>query len=364
MRSHRLALAALIGGTCLATASFAADTPAGMVKGNPELKSAGPLAFGPNGLLLIGDTKGAAIIAIDTGDTTPAPSKGTLKVESINEKVASLLGTTAKSIMINDVVINPASGKAYVAVSRGTGPDAAPAVVRVDGSGKLELVALEDVNYAKASLPNPPAANAPRGGRADAITDLAFVDGKVYVAGLSNENFASRLLAIPYPFTESGDGTSLEIYHGAHGGLETRSPVRTFAAYKIKGEPHLMAAYTCTPLVKIPVASLKAGAHVKGTTVAELGNRNKPLDMIVYERGGKDYILMANSSRGVMKIPTEGVDKAEPITSRVADKKGMTYDTIDSLKGVEQLDKLDDQHAVILVRKDNGALNIETIDLP
>jgi peptide-methionine (R)-S-oxide reductase len=30
-----------------------------------------------------------------------------------------------------------------------------------------------------------------------------------------------------------------------------------------------MAAYTCTPLVKIPVADLKAGAKVKGTTIAE-----------------------------------------------------------------------------------------------
>jgi hypothetical protein len=36
-----------------------------------------------------------------------------------------------------------------------------------------------------------------------------------------------------------------------------------------------------------------------GTTIAELGNRNRPTDMIVYRKGGKDYLLIANTSRGV-----------------------------------------------------------------
>ena len=143
-------------------------------------------------------------------------------------------------------------------------------------------------------------------------TDLAYVDGRLFLAGLSNEEFSSRLLAIPFPFTEAPDGASVEIYHGSHGRLETRSPIRTFVAYKINGEPHLLAAYTCTPLVKVPVADLKAGAHVKGKTIAELGNHNVPLDMVVYQKDGKDYILMANSSRGVMKIPTDGADSRDP----------------------------------------------------
>ncbi len=41
-----------------------------------------------------------------------------------------------------------------------------------------------------------------------------------------------------------------------------------------------------------------------GTTIAELGNRNRPTDMIVYSKDGKDYLLIANTSRGVMKVPT------------------------------------------------------------
>ena len=127
----------------------------------------------------------------------------------------------------------------------------------------------------------------------------------------------------------------------------------------------MLAAYTCTPLVKLPVSELKAGAHIKGTTIAELGNRNRPLDMIVYHKDGKDYLLMTNSSRGVMKIPTENAGTAEGINAPVNGKKGIGYDTIDSLKGVQQMDQLDDHHAVLLVQENpNGAMDLRTIELP
>jgi hypothetical protein len=174
------------------------------------------------------------------------------------------------------------------------------------------------------------------------------------------------LIAIPFPFSSEGfDGASIEIYHGAHGKLETKSPIRTFVTYRIQNEPYMLAAYTCTPLVKLPVSELKAGAHIKGTTIAELGNRNRPLDMIVYHKDGKDYLLMNNSSRGVMKIPTENAGTAEGIIAPVNGKKGIGYDTIDSLKGVAQMDQLDDHHAVLLVQEDpNGSMDLRTIELP
>jgi len=47
-------------------------------------------------------------------------------------------------------------------------------------------------------------------------------------------------------------------------------------------------AYTCTPLVQFAIPDLKPGAKVKGKTIAELGNRNRPLDMIDYQKDGKD----------------------------------------------------------------------------
>ena len=38
--------------------------------------------------------------------------------------------------------------------------------------------------------------------RADTITDIAYDDGKLYVAGLSNEEFSSALRIVPFPFGE------------------------------------------------------------------------------------------------------------------------------------------------------------------
>jgi hypothetical protein len=361
----RIAWATLLGSALLALPARAAD-PAGLTKGTPDLKSAGSLAFGPDGVLFVGDTQGAAVFAIDTGDRTKGEA-GAVKVEGLDEKVAALLGTAAKQVMINDVAVNPASGQVYLSVSRGRGPDATPVLLRVDRSGKLSEVSLKDVAFAKAPLPNPPSPEAQQKGqnlRNESITDLAYIDGRLYVAGLSNEEFSSRLVAIPYPPTRTDDGASVEIFHGSHGRLETRSPIRTFVTHKIGGEPYVLAAYTCTPLVKIPVAELKTGSHVKGTTIAELGNRNRPLDMIVYQKGGKDFILMANSARGVMKISTDNIDKIQAITQKVPDRDGLTYETIASLKNVTQLDKLDDAHAVILTQADGGSINLETVDLP
>ena len=113
------------------------------------------------------------------------------------------------------------------------------------------------------SLPNP-ADVSPRGrgGRAQSVTDMAFVDGRLYVAGLSNEEFASKLWSTPYPFTSVDRGASIEIYHGNHGALETRSPVMAFVPYKIGADLNILAGYTCTPLVKIPVKSSSMKSRV------------------------------------------------------------------------------------------------------
>ena len=85
----------------------------------------------------------------------------------------------------------------------------------------------------------------------------------------------------------------------------------------MQSEPHLLAAYTCTPLVKFPIAQLKPNEKVRGTTIAELGSGNRPLDMIVYEKDGEDFVLLSNSRRGMMKIPMAKADEVIAVTDRV-----------------------------------------------
>jgi hypothetical protein len=356
MRTKLLAAVAVLAGVSVGRADD------GLTKGTPDLKSATKLAFGPKGLLFVGDSQGATIFAIDTGDTKAASQK-LVDVERIDAKVAAKLGVTEKEVKISDLKVNPASGNLYLAVSRGTGAGQ-PAIIKVGRDGSIEPLSLQDVMFSKIVVPGQDK------GKATAFTSMAFMDGRVFVAGQSNEEFSSTLWAFPFPFGEASKGTGIRIYHAAHSKFETQAPIRAFAPYKIGKEESIVASYQCTPLVKIPVSELKPGAKVTGTTIAELGNRNMPLAIISYTKDGKDYLLMANNNRGVMKIPTAEFVSANSITTPVGGggTAGIKYETVSELKGVGQLDKLDDASAVLLVLR-NGkdqmdGSDIKTVPLP
>lgn len=335
-------------------ASFAAEI---------KLTSIGPIAFGEDGVLFVSDPMAAEIHAIETGDTKEGGAeKAKFDVEDIKGKIAAMLASTVEQIQISDLAVNPISGNVYLAVSRGKDT----IILKVDGeSNEISEFELNSKKATKTKLPNPADSKKTRRGnqRMSSITDIAYINGQVYVAGLSNEEFASNLRAIQYPFEKVSPGSSIEIYHGAHGAFETRSPVRTFAAYQIDGETNLLAAYTCTPLVRIPLTAMKEKEKVKGTTIAELGNRNRPLDMVVYKKGGKDFILMANSARGVMKVDLANAGSEEAITTRVSGTAGVSYATIDSLKSVTQLDGLNETHAVVLI-EEKGKSMLKSVVLP
>ena len=90
--------------------------------------------------------------------------------------------------------------------------------------------------------------------RTATVTDLAYVDGMLVVAGMSNEEFSSHLRRIPFPFTGSVDENSVEIFHVSHGKWETAAPIRTFVPYE--GGRSILASYTCTPLVHFSLDSM------------------------------------------------------------------------------------------------------------
>jgi hypothetical protein len=334
----------------------------------PALQSIGPLTFSPEGVLFAADRTAATIYALELGEAAAGGAPGSVNVSDIDQKIAALLGTAAAEIMVTDLAVHPKTRHAYVSLMRGTGSDAKPALVRVDGAGALTVIGFDRVKYTSASLPDAPAATPDARGRnprTESITDMAFTDGKLIVAGLSNEEFASKLRAIPYPFAAVDRGASVEIYHGNHGQLETRSPVISFVPYALDRTPHLIAGYTCTPLVKFPVSSLTPGAKVTGTTIAELGNRNRPTDMVVYRKGEKDYLLIANTSRGVMKVATDGFATAQAITAPVTSETGgVPFEPVSSLTGVQQLDLLDAERALVLTRRDGGGLDLAAVALP
>jgi hypothetical protein len=149
--------------------------------------------------------------------------------------------------------------------------------------------------------------------------------------------------------------------------VETRSPVYAFVPYTVGGARQIVAGYLCTPLVTFPMASLTAaapGSKVRGTTIAELGSGNRPIDMIVYSRGGQDYLLMSNTSRGVMKIPTASFGSAAGITSKVPEgTAGVPFETLADFKGVEHLDKVGGDKVAVLAKAETG-VSLRTLPLP
>ena len=347
------------------TPAFADGFLVGLEKGDIELESIGPINFGPDGILFIADPRASTVYAVDSGDRSPAPSERQ-DVKSVDAKIAALLGVSRQELLIHDLALNPISGNAYLSVSRGRGPDAAPVLMRLSTGGELTVVDLQDVAHSSASLwAVPDKDRRGRDIRQDAITDIAYVDGQVIVAGLSNQEFSSRLRVLPFPFTEQKWETGLEIYHTSHGQWETHSPIRTFTPFFVDEKPFILAAHTCTPLVRIPISEIISNEQkVVGDTIAELGNRNRPIDMLIYTKEDRDYLLITNSSRGVMKLAMSPMPGQEGLTERVGGTAGADIEHIDAFKGALQVEPWGADHAVVLMKNDEGTIDLTTLLLP
>lgn len=355
-------LVAVVLGIGLATQATAAD-PWGLKPGKIELKSAGVMTFGPEGILFLGDTAAAAVYAIQTEDPAGDPAKVKAHIPAVSAKLAELLGAAESEVKVKDLAVHPASGAIYLSVRADK-----PALVRIDAQGKLARVSLDNVPHSRAEITDVPDSQAgPRGNRRDdAITGLAYRDGKLLVSGLAKGQSPSTVREFAFPFGEGATATHIEIFHAAHGRVEDFAVIRAFVPLVIDGQPQLLAGFTCTPLVRFPIEALEPGKKVRGTTIAELGNRNRPLDMVVYRKDGQTFVLMANSARGVMKISLENVADNpglnEPV--RGGGTAGQPFETIKPLQGVEQLAPLGETHAVILARGEGGRLDLRTIELP
>lgn len=353
----------LIGSAALAAvvvvaAAFAAPVTGridGLRRGAPDVQSLGPMTFGPDDILFVGDSEGATIHAIRIEDDVSG--EGVIDIAGIDRRIADALGTSPDQILIRDMAVHPTSHNVYITATRGRGADGQPVLLRVtrDADRPIQVVDLQNVQFSSAGIPNAPAADpsARRNPRTFTVTDLAFADGKVWVAGLSNEEFSSAFRQMPFPFGDGMTTTTLEIYHVSHGQNETHAPVMTFTPRLIDGQLNILAAYTCTPLVAFPAESLKDGEHVFGRTVADLGAGNQPLDMITYTYGGEDHILIANSRHALMHVAPSDVGGAPALVSPTKDM-GIPRSNV-AEPGITQLAELDADHVIVIRSGDNGA---------
>ena len=358
----------------------------GLEVGTPAIKSVGPLAFGPEGILFVADNLGAAIFAIDAGDDDAASTQGPINVDNLDTALAAYLGCSRNDVFIRAMAVHPSSQNVYLSVTRGSGKAAIPVLIRVGPDGVLSEVSLENVPFSQTLIENAPAEDDDRvvnrlvqGDREGetkerdgirynvaqdrlrtvTVTDMAFVDGFLLVAGASNEEFSSTLRRIPFPFDGNAQTNSLEIFHVSHGQYETASPIRTFVPYG--GNASVLASYTCTPVVHFSLDELKPGDHAMGRTVAELGSGNTPLDMVSYVRDGEEFLLVSNARHPLMKIACRDIDRQGALT-QPNEPIGVPRQTLPQ-QGVGRMANLKDSHVIMIQQDDAGRIHLRSHDI-
>ncbi len=348
----------------------------GLVVGDVELMTAGPITFGPAGILFLADNVSASVYAVDVADPGAAPGSGPaaaapLDLADVDLRVGSYLGCGPDDVMIRDLAVHPGSHAVYLSVQRGLGDSGRPVLVRIDHlDGSISDVPLTGVPAARITLTDAPADDderqdivLPTGGQGEelhiagrtirilrqpirtaTVTDMAYLDGILFVAGLSNEEFSSKLRRIPFPFTDAVADNNLEIFHVSHGKWETAAPIRTFVPYD-DGRA-ILASYTCTPLVHFEVAELQPGTKAVGRTVADLGAMNQPLDMVSFRVDGAEHVLVANSSHGLIKIARRDIDAQDALTEPT-EPVGVPRE-VEDLRGITRLANLTPDYVLAL----------------
>jgi len=151
------------------------------------------------------------------------------------------------------------------------------------------------------------------GVRALAIMDLEDYDGELFIAGVAYDNFQSSLRRISYPFDGTQSVATVEMYHIAHDNYESRAPIRAMSVQEVDGKPQLVAAYTCSPVVLVPLEQIEDGAKITANTIIDMGN-GQPLDMVPFEMRGKPMLFVTSNSRSPQVIPVDGLNGAKAVT--------------------------------------------------
>lgn len=365
----------------LLAASVVALASSGAVSAQ-SLSSAGALAFDTGNTLFVGDAKAGLVHAFDLTEAVTDQTdyqlgraqtfEGRTIFNNLDVEIAALLGVEAADIAINDMVVHKPTKQIFLSVHRGHGPDA-EAVVIVVNNGALELVDLAAADHSSMSVGPVPTAETLEFGQplnTLAITDIDYYKGELFVAGVSNEEFSSKLRRIPFPFTNEISTSSIEIWHAVHAQYETRAPIITQTIAELDGEPTLVAIYACTPIVRIPLAELTDGAEVRGTMIGEMGFGNTPLDIVPYVNAwdGTSNVVVTNTNRSAASLNLDAIATAEAMPHGEGVGNVFTVAGVDQfplpMSGTLHLDTLDDTYALVVRHSPEDVRNIQLHTVP
>jgi len=265
--------------------------------------SAGKMTFVDTNTVVVADWRGGQLHTL----TLPPVAAGTptpFNLKDVSGAIATALHTRPENLRFEDMAMRPGSEVAYITLSidgGGKGAKPKPVLVSVDAAGKVGRIDLDRSKHASIAIGNLPGADQSFWRDTPAasytVTDMKFHEGKLYVAGLSNASFASALRVFDFPLNAGAAVASVEMYHPVHNQLETRAPIRKMVITTLNGEPTLVAAFTCSPLVTIPLKDLKDGAHIAAKTVAEFGWGSAPAGMVMFDAGQGPMVLLTHSHK-------------------------------------------------------------------
>lgn len=306
---------------------------AALAETNLDIRFAGALEFADDGTLFVGDNHNGAIYAFEmpaeAGPEQIMPSS----IANIDAKIAELLGVGKSAIELNDMASHPVSHDLYISVTRLGNSVSQPALIQVTQGQQVTLVDLASLEFQKQDLmafPEGETTFRPRGAgpgaapmprdlakgeiplRTLAIMDMEYYEGELFVAGVATDNFLSSLRRMPYPFDGSQGITNVEMYHITHDQYESRAPIRAMSVQEIDGKPQLVAAYTCSPIVLVPLEDIQDGAKISANTIMDYGN-GQPLDMIPFNMQGQTMLFVTNDSRSPQVIPVAGLQGAQVV---------------------------------------------------
>ena len=336
-----------------------------------DIHSISRLSAGPGNVLFVADWKAARVHAITLPEASQKPAGAAFNILDLDALLSKQVG--GARITVEDMVVRPGTAEVYVAVSYGAAKTPALFVITSDQkTRRVDLKAAKSTSVALRDAPNTDYKfwrDAPE--RSFTVTDMKWRDGELFIAGLSNQDFASTLRRVKYPFDSHQSITSVEIYHTGHNLVETRAPIRAMSFATWGGKPYLVAAYTCTPIVTIPLDELKDGAHIRGKTIAELGYGNTPAGMIAYttqtEQGKtEDLLMLVNFGRGASIIPVSQVRAASAkpgFDTPVPFGQVAGLDTTPApLVGAMRIDNLDEKSFIVVRRQlEKDALQLVTV---
>ena len=336
------------------------------LRGKLPILSVGPITFGPENILFLADIIGAELFAISVDPGRDNRNAPPLELAYLDEKIGEFLECEPEFFTLRDMAVHPLTENVFISLSRGRGREAIPYVIRIDkASGEFDLIDFNDIAYSHRPIENAPDETQQYRGfkmRSATVSDMAYIDGTLFVAGMSNEEFSSAMRRYCFPFDQTEVSNSLEIFHVSHGLYETAAPIRTFIPYQEETAAesiNILASYTCTPLVKFSLSEMANGLQAKGKTVAELGARNAPIDMISVAKGDDQYVLVSNTSHPFMKINTKDIEQQDGLTTPQS-PTGVGFESLPQ-QGVSKLGKFGNDYILMLQQDAEGGRHLKSL---